>query len=255
MYNVVLVDDERIIVDGLFRVVPWESYGCRVVATAGNAAQGEAAIRKHKPDILFTDIKMPDRSGLSMLAGLKSEFARMQVIVLSGYSDFDYAREAIRLGVFRYLLKPSKMDEIDEALRAAVQNLKELDEKQGETEPEAESTGLAESAANSFVVRRALEYMEAHYADKLSLALVAEQCYVSQWHLSKLLNSHTNQSFYEIQNTIRINKAKALLAEPGRKVNEICELVGYTDAAHFSRVFKKLTGMSANAYRNSLRQP
>lgn len=249
MRKVVLVDDEQVIVDGLTRVVPWAEYDCRVAATAFDAASGEAAVREHRPDILFTDIRMPDRDGLSMIAGLRSEFPDMLVIVLSGYNDFEYAREAIRLGVFRYLVKPSKMDEIDEALKAATQQDRA---DAGERVAESGSESTADTA-NSFVVRRALEYMEEHYAEKLSLAMVAEQCYVSQWHLSKLLNTHTNQSFYDIQNNIRIKKAKELLQQPQLKVNEICERVGYTDTAHFSRVFKHLTGMSANAYRNSLK--
>lgn len=248
MHQVVLVDDEQVIVDGLSRVVPWGKYNCQVVAAAFDAASGEAAVRKYKPDILITDICMPNKDGLSMVAGLKSEFPDMRVIVLSGYSEFDYAQEAIRLGVFRYLLKPSKMDEIDEALWAATQ----AEPAEPPAEPDAHLD--AADTANSFVVRRALEYMEENYAQKLSLAMVAEQCYVSQWHLSKLLNTHTNQSFYDIQNAIRIKKAKELLKQPQLRVNEICELVGYTDNAHFSRVFKHLTGMSANAYRNSLKK-
>lgn len=69
---------------------------------------------------------MPDQDGLTMLAGLKSEFPEMQICVLTGYRDFNYAQEAIRLGVTRFLLKPSKMDEIDEALAAMTQKLEQL---------------------------------------------------------------------------------------------------------------------------------
>ena len=81
---------------------------------------------------------------------------------------------------------------------------------------------------------------------------MADACYVSQWHLSKLLNKHTESSFYDILNTVRINAARELLRDPKLKIGEIAELVGYTDTAHFARVFKKLVGMNANEYRNSL---
>ena len=124
MYRVMLIDDESIIVEGLTKVVDWAGFGCAVVATAGNAVDGARAIRAHRPDIFFTDIKMPDQDGLTMLAGLKSEFPDMQVTVLTGYRDFEYAQEAVRLGVTRLLLKPSKMDEINEAMRTMTANLR-----------------------------------------------------------------------------------------------------------------------------------
>ena len=116
MYKVVLVDDESIITEGLRRVVDWAAHNCRVAALAQDAASGALAIRTHRPDILFTDIKMPGEDGLTMLAGLKGEFPRMQIAVLTGYRDFEYAQRAIRLGVSRFLLKPSKMDELNESL-------------------------------------------------------------------------------------------------------------------------------------------
>ena len=94
--------------------------------------------------------------------------------------------------------------------------------------------------------------MEEHYAEKLTLQTVADCCYVSQWHLSKLLNRYTEKSFYDLLNTIRIQKAKELLSDPSLKIGQIGEMVGYSDTAHFARTFKKLEGMSANEYRNSL---
>ena len=74
MYKVVLVDDEPIISEGLRKVVNWAAYNCQVVATACDAASGAEEIRSCRPDILFTDIKMPGEDGLTMLAGLKGEF-------------------------------------------------------------------------------------------------------------------------------------------------------------------------------------
>ena len=92
MYRVVLIDDERMIVEGLSRVVKWADYGCEVAATAEDAVTGAETIRKIQPDILFTDIRMPGQDGLTMLAGLRSEFPDMQVTVLTGYRDFSYAQ-------------------------------------------------------------------------------------------------------------------------------------------------------------------
>lgn len=245
MYRVVLIDDEKIIVEGLRRVVKWEEHNCQVVEVADDAASGAAAIRRFRPHILFTDIRMPDQDGLTMLAGLRSEFPDMQVAVLTGYRDFSYAQEAIRLGVTRFLLKPSRMDEIDEALTEMVYRLDKLPE-----EPEE----LEESRhAGSFIVNQAIAYMEQHYNEKLTLQSVADFCYVSQWHLSKLLNRYAEKSFYDILNSLRIRAAKELLADPSLKIGEISDRVGYADTAHFARTFKKLEGVSANEYRNSLK--
>lgn len=243
----VLIDDEKIIVDGLTRVIKWADYNCEVVGAAYDAAGGAALIRRLKPHIVFTDIKMPDQDGLTMLAGLKSEFPEMQIAVLTGYRDFNYAQEAIKLGVTRFLLKPSKMDELHEALSAMKERLDKLppDAAAGENEP------CLDRHAGSFIVNQATAYIEEHYAQKLTLQEVADKCYVSQWHLSKLINKYTGNTFYELLNNVRIEKAKALLNDPKLKIGDIVDMVGYSDAAHFSRVFKRIVGVSANEYRNT----
>ena len=242
MYKVVLVDDEPLIVEGLRQVVDWAGHNCQVAATACDAASGAKAIREHRPDILFTDIKMPGEDGLVMLAGLKGEFPRMQIAVLTGYRDFEYAQQAIRLGVSRFLLKPSKMDELEEALDHMTNLLDRLPpEKKGEA---------ANAAANSFIVRQARGYIAEHCAEKLSLQEVADHCFISQWHLSKLLNGHLGQTYYDLLNAERMRRAKEMLEDPALRISEIAERVGYTDTAHFSRVFKKLEGVSPGEWRN-----
>ena len=238
--RVVLIDDEAIIVEGLRKVVKWDKYNCEVAGTANDALSGARLIREIRPDILITDICMPGQNGLMMRAGLRSEFPDMQVTVLTGYREFSYAQEAIRLGVTRFLLKPSKMAEIDEAMTV-------MAEKAGRREQ-----SLSDQNTGSFIVNQAVAYMEKHYKEKLALQDVAEICYVSQWHLSKLLNKYAGQSFYDILNGIRINAAKELLRDPSLRVGDIGMMVGYMDTAHFAKIFKKVTGLSANEYRNRI---
>ena len=253
MYKVVLIDDEDIIVEGLKRVVKWESHGCRVEATAYNAADGARIIREVRPDILFTDIRMPDMDGLTMLAGLKSEFPDMQITVLTGYRDFSYAQTAIRLGVTRFLLKPSKMEEIEEALAAMAQNLEKARPQASAPpkEPAGEADPEREKEASSFLVRSAQQYIDEHYTEHLTLTILAEKTYVSPWYLSKLLNKYTGQSFSDLLNGARVKRAKELLRDPALRVHEISDLLGFSDVAHFSKTFKKLAGLSPNEYRNS----
>ncbi len=125
MLRVFLVEDESVIREGLRDKIPWEQYGFQFV---GDAADGEMAlplIRKLKPDVLITDIKMPFMDGLSLSEIVKEEFPRTRIIIISGYDDFEYARQAIVVGVDQYLLKP--------ITRAALRNvLLELKEKIGQ---------------------------------------------------------------------------------------------------------------------------
>ena len=245
MYRVFLVDDEAIIVEGLKKVVNWERFGCQVCGSATDGQLGLAAIRTLKPDILFTDIRMPEMDGLTMVAALRSEMPSLQVTILTGYHDFAYAQQAVRLGITRLLTKPSRMDELEEAIAAMTANLG------GNASPE---TDHQENGAASFVVRQAVSYIEQAYYQKLTLQDVADHCYVSQWHLSKLLNRHTGKNFYELLNAVRIKEAKVLLSNPRLRIADVSEQVGYTDSGHFCRTFKKLVGVSANEYRNGQRK-
>ena len=244
MYRVVLVDDERLIVRGLSSVVPWEELGCEVAGTAYDGDTGLELIRQIRPDIVLTDIRMPNMDGLTMLAALHSEFPRMQMSVLTAYRDFDYARQAINLGVCRYLLKPSKMDELLEAVRQMVSRLQAADSAEGGSE--------TDSAAGNYIVQAALQYMREHCAEQhLSLNDVADHVYVIQWHLSKLLNRETGQSFFDLLGGMRIEQAKLLLTDPSLRIHEVSEASGYADVAHFSKSFKKIVGCTPGEYRNS----
>lgn len=250
MYKVVIIDDEPIIVEGLSKAVHWEKWDCQVVATAENGQSGIEIIKRENPDILFSDIRMPGMDGLSMIAALKSEHPQMQIAILTGFRDFEYAREAIRLGVTRFLLKPSKMEELEEAVEVMVQNLSQRKESTGEDKTVEEPE---EAAAGSFIAQNAVKYIEENYMEKLKLSDVADHVYVSQWHLSKILNQHVEKSFSDILNHARIEKAKELLREPSLRIGDIAEKVGFLDMAHFSRVFKKHTGVSANEFRNQMK--
>ena len=227
--------------------MPWEKMGCCVTGTASDGLSGMQIIRETAPDIVFTDIRMPNMDGLTMLAALKSEYPHMQVTVLTAYRDFAYAQQAIRLGVCRYLCKPSKMDELTEAVQAMTALLDAMPPAQ---EPSAEEP-TENGEAGSFIVRSALDYMRNHCTEHISLSDVAEGVYVSQWHLSKLINKHTNQSFFDLLGSMRIEKAKQLLQDPAMRIHEVAEQVGYSDVAHFSKSFKKITGKAPGEYRDS----
>ena len=254
MYRVVLVDDEQIILDGLSRAVRWGDMGCAVAGTAGNGEEGLRLVREVKPDILMTDIRMPNMDGLTMIAALRSEFPRLQIAVLTAFRDFEYAQTALNLGVCRYLLKPSKMDELYEAIRVMTARLDALPPLPEGADPEDDPAAAGGDAGN-FIVRKSLDYMRAHCAEHLSLADVAAHVYVSQWHLSKLINRHANQSFFDLLGRMRIERAKALLDDTSLRVHDVAEQSGYSDVAHFSKSFKRFTGVTPGEYRDGLAAP
>ncbi len=250
MYKVVIVDDDRLIVRGLSSVLPWAKLGCEVAGTATDGQAGIELIRQTHPDILLTDIRMPNVDGLAMAAAIRSEFPRMQISVLTAYRDFEYAQRAIHLGVCRYLLKPSNLEELEEAVRAMTARLDALPPPEL---PEAESGEVA--SAHGYIVENALNWMRDHCTEHLTLEAVAEHVYVSQWHLSKLLNREMGVGFLELLNGMRIDAARELLLDPGRRIVDVAYETGFSDVAHFSKTFKKITGRTPGEYRSTQPHP
>ena len=124
MYKVLIVDDEPIIRKGLRNIINWKNFGCEVVAEAADGLDGLELIREHKPDIIITDIKMPETDGLSMIRQIKKDVPDSKIIILTGHRDFDYVHEALKLGVTDFLLKPSRIEELTSAISRAVKELK-----------------------------------------------------------------------------------------------------------------------------------
>ena len=112
MRKVLIVDDEVSIRNGLPLIINWESYGYQIVGSAENGETGLAMIRELKPDVVIADIRMPGKNGLDMVAAANEEGFSFYAIILSGYSDFDYAKQALQLGAVTYLLKPIDEEEL-----------------------------------------------------------------------------------------------------------------------------------------------
>ncbi len=123
MYSVLLVDDETNILSGLQRIIAWDKLGCQIVGTAPNGLIGCEMALELKPDIIVTDIRMPYLDGLEMIAKLKAVACPAHFIVLSGYSEFEYAKKGIELGVNFYILKPVEETELEESLRRVIATL------------------------------------------------------------------------------------------------------------------------------------
>lgn len=118
MYKVIIVEDEDPIRRGLECAIPWTELDCTVVGSGRNGQEGMRAIEELEPDIVIVDINMPIMDGVEMMKQTH-EAHPYSAIVLSGYSSFDYAKDAMKYGAIRYLLKPLKKDELCEAIAEA----------------------------------------------------------------------------------------------------------------------------------------
>lgn len=134
LYQVIIIDDEPIIRKGIRNIIDWKKLNCTVCAEAGDGRTGLARIAELRPEIIVTDIKMPGMDGLAMIREMRRSLPHSKVIILTGYRDFDYAREAVKIGAFDFLLKPSKIEELDAVLRRAVGELDRQAERAVEME-------------------------------------------------------------------------------------------------------------------------
>ena len=106
MIKVFLVEDEMLIRQGVKNSIQWEKEGYEFVGEAGDGELALPIIFKEKPDLVITDIRMPFMDGLELSRLIRQELPEVKIIILSGYDEFEYAKEAIKIGVVEYLLKP-----------------------------------------------------------------------------------------------------------------------------------------------------
>ena len=116
MLKVVVVEDEELVRKGIVLTVDWAGAGCAVVGEAANGEEGLEVIRRYRPDLIVTDIRMPKLDGIEMLRRLREEGNRAHVVFLTAYSDFSYAQSALKLGAADYLLKPFHDGELEETI-------------------------------------------------------------------------------------------------------------------------------------------
>ena len=270
MVKVMIIDDEEIIREGLKKTIDWESMDCVIAGEAEDGESGLKAALAVKPDLIFTDIRMPGLDGLQMIARLKEARHSAKVIILTGFRDFEYAQEAIKQGAYRFLLKPVRTEELKSAISEAVKEIKSARSKdiiysnmekrikeyygieQSDNESPVQREKTDDSSANpKYLVAKALSYIKANYHRDLTLKTVADEIYVSIWYLSKLLKKETGDNFINILNQIRVENAKKLLPDPNYKIYEVAKAVGFTDVPYFTKTFKKITGLTPMEYKNN----
>lgn len=241
VYRLVIVDDEKKILDGIAEIFPWNKIGFQVVGRFTSAGAALAYLEREPVDVVMTDISMPDMNGLELTERLK-QYPDLLVVLFSSYHDYEYMRAAIKLEITDYLLKPIHYEE----LLACFENIKKvLDERQ--SAQEEKPTSYYEE-----IISRVDEYLQKNY-QKGSLTEAAEVVGLSSNYLSKIYKEKSGIGFGESLNRIRMEKAGEMLLNPEYKSYEIAYYVGYDNPKNFARAFKAYFHVSPREYRNGVR--
>lgn len=235
--RVVLVDDEIMIREGFKKLFDWNAHNCEVVGEAADGMEALAAIETLQPDIVIMDINIPIMNGLKVIQTSRVRYPNMAFIIVSGYDDFSYCREALRMQITDYILKPVNYDEFGsciDRLKIALYQKKEV--KNVENQEERMITGI-------------IRYLQEHLAEEISLNILAEEFHLSSQYISQLFKNEIGVNFLAYLTNIRMENAKKLLISTSLSIGEISNQCGYGDYRVFTKAFKKVEGSTPSQYR------
>ncbi len=241
MLTVYIADDEVWITLGLKKLLEKSGYEVWVVGTANNGLTAKEEIGTFRPDVVFTDIRMPGLTGLELLREIPQVSPDTKVVMISGYAEFSYAQEAVQHHAYDYLLKPIKAEELDRVLK----NLQA--DKGDEGAPEEENVPVPDR-----MIDQVIGEIRNHYTEDIQLTTLASKYAVSTGRLSTMIKEQLQMNFSDYVAQLRIQRAKELLRDDSMSIQEIAEIVGYNDYFYFTKVFKKVQGISPSKYRKSL---
>jgi len=238
-----IVEDEPSSAERYASYISGYGRGFVVKSVCRYATEALEAFRKCTPEVIFTDIRLPGDTGLIMLDRLRSGGWQGQAVIVSGYDDFSYAREGIRLQVAEYLLKPVFPDDMNTIL----DRLRLRFEAGAADAVETSLVGSSVNAVPPFV-RRALTYISLNFSHRVSLQEAAKSAFVSSAYLSSEFKRFTGYTFVEYVRRYRIEVAKTLLVTH-IPLEEVAAEVGIGDAAYFNKLFKRVEETTPGKYR------
>ncbi|EKU71903.1 helix-turn-helix domain-containing protein [Selenomonas sp. F0473] len=251
MIKVLIIDDEPLQRQGIVRLTPWTDFDAEVVGDTGSGMEGILLARELRPDIVIVDIKMPGLSGLDVIARLRGEI-EAEYIILSGYGEFEFAQQAIALGVCAYLLKPLDDEELAAAIKAGAERICRR-RMCADDEPAAEDGPPTIRIPREEPVRgyllHAVRYMEEHMAQSITVRDVADALGISVSYLHKLF-ARCGTSFSAYLTDCRLRCAGKMLRESDEKIYVIAAACGYQDTRYFSKIFRKHMGAKPTEYRS-----
>jgi two-component system, response regulator YesN len=252
MLNLLVVDDEPLILAGLSAIIRNANTPFQQVETANDGIEALDKLKSFQPHLIITDIHMPEMSGLEFIKLAKENNLCHRFIILTGYDEFDYARQAIRFHVLDYLLKPVDKEELVSILEEAARAIEmEIEEPITEAEDESRAfAGLLDNDKYSDQMIKVLNYIHKHYGQDLSLEQAAMHIGLSPSYLSAMFKKESGINFVPYLHSCRVAKAQQLMNEqPKLPLDKVASLVGYENPRHFFKVFKKYSGLTPGKYR------
>lgn len=240
--RVLLVDDEIMIREGFKKLFDWEGHDCEVVGEAADGMEALTKIDTLVPDIVIMDINIPIMNGLKVIQMSRAKHPEMAFVIVSGYDDFSYCREALRMQITDYILKPVNYEEFG----SCIDNLRiSMFENRIKNEPDLQE---------EHPVRAIVRYMQEHLNEEISLSLLSEKFNLSAQYISQLFKSEIGVNFLAYLTNIRMEQAKKLLISTSLSIAEISEKSGYADYRVFTKVFKKAEGITPSQYRRNFEE-
>lgn len=236
--KLLIADDEDVIRNGITKYIKLHTERFDKIYMAKNGQEALELIFKHRPDIMLMDVHMPVKNGLEVMEEALKAHILPVTVILSGYDEFKYAQRAIKIGAKDYLLKPCRSSDI---LKCLLELTDELFGTQRDVQEEA--------VEGNQLVNGAVEYMKEHYNENLTLHQVAEKVGITAGYLSTLFSQNLHRGFVDYLNEIRVERASMYLQQNYLKTYEIAYRVGFNDEKYFSKVFKKIKGVSPAEYK------
>ena len=241
--SLLIADDETVVREGIGKYIRLHTDRFQNIYLARNGQEALDIMMKYQPSIQLLDVQMPLMNGLEVMRRSREAGIPLHVMILSGYEEFRYAQEALRMGAKDYLLKPTASSEI---LRKI---MKLADEIYGPEPEKDEPSATGRKELQHVMVKRACKYLKEHYNEQISLKSTAEYLEVSPSYLSAVFSRDMGETFIDYLNRIRIEAACLYLQQNRLKVYEVAFKIGYRDEKYFTKVFHKLQGMSPAEYR------
>lgn len=245
--NVLLVDDEKLEQVLIKKGYDWGANGFEIIGEANSGKEALEYARMEKPDIVITDISMPQMDGLELSEKLLEINPDCYIVIVTGYREFDCAQRAVKIGVEDFLLKPIDMKEIAEITNKIKGKILDKRGVISEKDDFKERVKL-----RNRVVKNALEYVDGNlFNPDLSLKTVAAAIYVNESYLSRVFKKEMKMSLIEYITKSRIKTSIKLINTTDLRVYEIAEAVGFKDSHYFSVCFKKQTGITIKEFKNN----
>lgn len=239
--KLLIAEDESMSRNGMERYIRLHTDRFEKIYLASDGQEAIDILFRHKPQMMILDIQMPVKTGIEVMREAAAAGIMPLTIVLSGYEEFAYAQQAIKYGVKDYMLKPCRSSEM---LNHLLKYADQLDPQNGKSDEEEQN--------EHHIVALAKRYIDEHYSEDIALADVAEQAGISSGYLSTLFKQHTETGFVGYLNEVRIEHACAYFQQHYFKTYEIAYKVGFHDEKYFSKMFKKIKGVSPSEYKKSL---